>query len=120
MATWAEECPSSSAMASTSRAMASARSEVRPRWALPCLRIESTSSPSAVRVYLPVSTPPPSGAQASTESPWWRAIGSRSRSGVRSSRLYSIWRPTYGVHPRSSASTFEALTTQAGVSLTPT
>ena len=72
------------------------------------------------RVYLPVNTPAANGAQPTVVIPKWAAIGSKSRSGVRCSRLYSICNPTKALQPRSSAVTLAALTTQAGVSLTPT
>ena len=72
------------------------------------------------RRYLPVSTPPPSGDQASTPIPRARAIGSRSRSGVRSIRPYCACTPTKGVQPLSSARVLARATTQAGASEIPT
>src|SRR5258707_14378781 len=66
-------------------------------------------------LYLPVSTPPPSGDHTATPRSKARAIGSRSRSGVRSIRLYSICRAMKGVLPERSARLLACATIQAGV-----
>ena len=47
-------------------------------------------------------------------------MGSRSRSGVRSTRLYWIWSPAKAVQPFSSARVLARATAQAGASETPT
>ena len=71
-------------------------------------------------MYLPDSTPPPSGLQAVTVMPSASAIGNSSRSASRLIRLYGTWSPANGVELRDSASVFARETTQAGVSDTPT
>ena len=82
---------------------------------LPCR--ESLAPPGSS--CLPVSRPPASGDQAVTPRPRLAAIGKRSRSGVRSIKLYSICRPTKEVQPRNSARVFALATSQAGMSETP-
>jgi hypothetical protein len=70
--------------------------------------------------YLPVSRPPPSGDQAVTARSSAAAIGSNSRSTVRSTSEYGICRAENGVNPRSSATVTARATTQAGASEMPT
>ena len=76
------------------------------------MRVPASGPPGLV--YLPDSTPPPSGLHAATVIPNASAIGSSSRSMSRLSRLYGTWRPTNGVQPRHSASVLARETTQAG------
>src|SRR5712691_8637929 len=66
--------------------------------------------------YLPVNTPPPSGDQATVPRTKAAAMGSNSRSGVRSTRLYSSCTPASGTQPRHSASVAARATRQAGKS----
>ena len=63
-------------------------------------RFQSVSRPASLSRYLPVSSPPPSGDHSVTPSPSASAIGSSSRSAVRSTRLYSTWTPAIGDQPR--------------------
>ena len=78
---------------------------------------ESLAPPGSM--CLPVNSPPASGDHAVTPKPRSAAIGSRSRSGVRSIKLYSIRSPANEVHPRSSASVLALATSQAGMLQTP-
>jgi hypothetical protein len=83
------------------------------------LTMRPPAAPASAPRYLPVRSPAPSGAQATNARSRARAIGSRSRSAVRSIRLYSAWTPTKRVHPRSSASAFACEVTHAGASEIP-
>ncbi len=94
-----------------------------PRLRRLCRRTPSSSplfmrpSPPAAAFsgkYLPVRAPFLSGDHARIDMPNSSAIGSSSRSTVRSSKLYSICNPTYCVQPRSSARVFDCATTHAG------
>ena len=61
----------------------------------------------------------PSGDQAVTPKPSALAIGSKSRSTVRCTRLYSTCSAISGDQPRRSASVCMRATCQAGVSEMP-
>ena len=79
-----------------------------------------SSDPPEPSAYFPVSTPLASGDHAATVIPNASAIGKRSRSTVRSIKLYSICNPTNGVHPLNSANIFAREIHHAGASDTPT
>ena len=79
----------------------------------------AAARPVSPRRSLPVSMPPPSGDQATIPRPSACPIGSRSCSGVRSTRLCSTCSPAIGAEPRSSAIVAARATRQAGKSESP-
>ena len=65
----------------------------------PLERVDSCSLLLLDELYLPVNMPPANGDQGVTAISNAFAIGNKSRSGVRSIKLYSICSATNGVQP---------------------
>ncbi len=114
-ATCAGDFPAARATLTTAVAIAAFRSVRRAN----CGVWSSRRPASAFSAYLPVSQPLANGDHGVTVNPSAAAIGSSSRSGVRSIRLYSICKPTNGVQPRNSASVLARATHHAGASEMP-
>mmetsp|Transcript_111301 Transcript_111301/g.315074 ORF Transcript_111301/g.315074 Transcript_111301/m.315074 type:complete len:203 (+) Transcript_111301:167-775(+) len=141
MATWVALRPISLAIALTSREIAAflsfqspstafgrkvstppmasrcaARSAAPPRGPL----MSSWAAAGVRWSYLPVSMPWARGPQWHMPSSSSRHIGTRSRSAVRSTRLYWVWTAMNGDQPRRVAMVFACEIFHAGVSLTAT
>ncbi len=115
-ATWAGVAPTSPAIAMSSSTRSYVRS-VRNRLSAGTRVVPGSGRPA--RVYLPVRMPARSGLHGVTPRSKARAMGMRSASTVRCSRLYSICSAISGVQPCSRASYCACTHTQAGWSLKP-